>query len=251
MKLLIVDDEQMTRTGLKMKIDWLKMGISEVEFACNGLQAFDIARRFCPDIIITDIKMPRMGGIEFVEALRKDLPNCKVIFLTGYAGKENLKSAIKVRAIEFVEKPINLVEIKTAVEMAIREIKEHSNETGDREASTRILPDDLDITNTVNEILHYIHHHYNQELTIDKIASSICLTTVYICQLFKKQTGMTINDYINRYRIEKSKNLLLNTKNKIYEIASLVGYKDAQYYARVFKKYTGTTPFDFREGKLE
>jgi two-component system, response regulator YesN len=139
-KLLIVDDEKMTRIGLYKKINWLEIGVTDIQLASNGLQALDISRRFHPNIIITDIKMPKMDGIKFIKELREDLPNCKIIFVTGYADKENLKSAIKLKVVEFVEKPINLSEIKKAVQAAIKEIKNSDSALNDYNETIEILP---------------------------------------------------------------------------------------------------------------
>ena len=87
MKLLIVDDEELTRTGLISSIDWDSLGITE--------------------IILCDVRMPRMTGIAMLERLEKFLPDSIPIFMSGYSDKEYLKAAIKLKAINYIEKPLH------------------------------------------------------------------------------------------------------------------------------------------------
>ncbi|MDI4649823.1 response regulator [Cohnella hashimotonis] len=114
-KLIIVDDEKSTREGLVQYIPWNSLGIDEVESAGSGPEALEAAARMRPDILLSDIRMPGMNGIEFATRLRLVLPDCKIIFLSGYADKEYLKSAIQLRAVHYLEKPINRPELMRAV----------------------------------------------------------------------------------------------------------------------------------------
>ncbi len=115
MKLLIADDEELTREGLIASIDWAVLGVREIFQADDGLKALKIAESEKPDIILSDIRMPRLTGIEMAEQLEKILPDTSLIFMSGYSDKEYLKAAIKLKAINYVEKPLNPEEIKEAV----------------------------------------------------------------------------------------------------------------------------------------
>lgn len=120
MKLLIADDELLTREGLISSIDWKALGINEIFQADDGLNALNIARTEQPDIVLSDIRMPRLNGIEMVHQLEKEVPDASIIFMSGYSDKEYLKAAIKLKAINYVEKPLNPDEIREAVLEAIR-----------------------------------------------------------------------------------------------------------------------------------
>ena len=120
MKLLIADDELLTREGLASSIDWESMGIYQIFQADDGLRALHIAKLQEPDIILSDIRMPRMNGIELVEKLTELLPDTSIIFMSGYSDKEYLKAAIKLKAIDYVEKPLNPEEVQKTVAEAIR-----------------------------------------------------------------------------------------------------------------------------------
>ena len=115
MKLLIVDDEELTRTGLISSIDWDSLGITEILQADDGVNGLEMARLHKPEIILCDVRMPRMTGIAMLERLEKILPDCVPIFMSGYSDKEYLKAAIKLKAVNYIEKPLHPEEVRDAV----------------------------------------------------------------------------------------------------------------------------------------
>lgn len=118
-KLLIIDDEDNTREGIVESICWSEIGIGHIEQADDGVNALKKAVDFQPDIILTDVRMPRMDGIELSFKLREKYPECVIVFMSGYADKEYLKSAIQLKAVNYLEKPINLKELNKAVKEAV------------------------------------------------------------------------------------------------------------------------------------
>ncbi len=121
MRLLIVEDEEYTRMGIASMLPWEEMGIAGVETADDGINAIAAAEVFKPDIILTDVRMPRMDGIKMSFKIREFIPGCSIIFMSGYSDKEYLKSAIKLSAVNYIEKPINLDELKTTIESTVRQ----------------------------------------------------------------------------------------------------------------------------------
>lgn len=119
MKLLIVDDEKLTRQGLLTAIDWKKLNITEIYQAEDGRQGLETARRVRPDIILSDIRMPRMNGIEMSERVHAILPDTNIIFMSGYSDLEYLKAAIRLKAVRYIEKPLVAADIEEAVTDAI------------------------------------------------------------------------------------------------------------------------------------
>jgi two-component system response regulator YesN len=123
-KLLVVDDEPYTKEGILEDYPWKALGIDEVKGADDGIEALEISSTFNPDIIITDVRMPRMDGITLAYKLRELNPKCRIIFLSGYSDKEYLKSAIYLNAISYVEKPIVYDELLSSIKKAVSQIKE-------------------------------------------------------------------------------------------------------------------------------
>lgn len=124
MKLLIADDEILTRNGLISSIDWESLGIHQIYQAGDGLEAYNAACTLKPDIILSDIRMPRLSGIEFADKLKKTLPDVSLIFMSGYSDKEYLKAAIRLKAVTYVEKPLDLQEVRDSVTDAIHQRQE-------------------------------------------------------------------------------------------------------------------------------
>lgn len=148
-KILIVDDEIFTREGIINEIPWSKLGIIEIEQAYDGINALEVAEKFNPDILLTDVRMPRMNGIELSFKLREQCPTCEIIFLSGYSDKEYLKSAIKLKAVSYVEKPIDIEELQIAIENAIalklKETEDTRNVMND--IALKLINKDADINN--------------------------------------------------------------------------------------------------------
>ena len=115
MKLLIVDDEELTRTGVISSIDWQSIGIREVLQADDGINGIEVARVHRPDIVLCDVRMPRLDGIAMLEQLEEILPDIVPVFMSGYSDKEYLKAAIKLKAVNYIEKPLNPAEIRDAI----------------------------------------------------------------------------------------------------------------------------------------
>lgn len=137
MKILIVDDESFIRQGLKNNIDWKHFGIQEIMDADDGEKAVAMAREQKPDIILTDVRMPRLNGIEFCNQVRSFLPEVPIIIMSGFSDKEYLKAAIHLKAISYVEKPIDLKEINEALAESILQASIMKNNSNARQIQTR------------------------------------------------------------------------------------------------------------------
>lgn len=114
-KVLVVDDEYFAREGMKRTIDWDTLGCTLCGEADNGVVGVELARNLKPDIIITDIKMPGMDGIEMANTIKEFLPDCKFIIITGYDEFEYAQRAIRLKAVDFILKPIDDKELLNGV----------------------------------------------------------------------------------------------------------------------------------------
>ena len=153
MNLLIVDDEELTREGLLNSIDWASLGILNIYQADDGINGLALARKYKPQIILSDVRMPRMDGIEMANKIREVLPDTHIIFMSGYSDKEYLKAAIRLKAISYVEKPILTEEVQEAVREAIavdakQQISKDSATRHMRDAVAKLA---LDITYSITD----------------------------------------------------------------------------------------------------
>ena len=293
-RLLFAEDEKAPREGLLDSINWKELGISEVRAAKNGAVAMEILKEFVPDILLTDIKMPKMNGIELATQIRKSFPDCSILLISGYSDREYLKSAIYLKAVDFVDKPLRIPELTDQLIRAVQEqeaIKKQKqllseellsllpgkdDEGADIENSPvalHTLNPTLDITSDaflqkhfqavydsvsdsvektdplVLDILNIIHSQYaDRSLSLDSISRQLYLSAAYLCVRFKKSMNVSPIHYINQYRIKASLPLLKDESLKLDEIAQQVGIENGNYYSKVFKKYMGCSPAQYRTG---
>lgn len=135
MKLMLVDDEKLTRDGLMRAVDWKALGIEKVIQACDGAQGCELAAVFRPDIVLSDVRMPHMNGIEMAEKLQELNPCMAVVFMSGYSDKEYLKAAIRLKAVSYVEKPIDIEEVTQALEQACESVRAEREAVRTKEVS--------------------------------------------------------------------------------------------------------------------
>ena len=143
MHILIADDEELTRKGIISSIDWDALGITKIDCADDGFHALECTKNDPPDILLTDVRMPRMDGIELSRRLREQNPDCPIIFMSGYSDKEYLKAAINLKAVSYVEKPFVTAEITEALAEAVslvqkQRLQTESNQFFLQEASSKL-----------------------------------------------------------------------------------------------------------------
>lgn len=139
MNILIAEDETPILNGLKKLIPWRALGISRVLAAENGEQALELCRQDIPDILLTDIQMPKKNGLELAQELRNRNPNIKIIFLSSYDEKEYYKVAIKLHAIDFIEKPIRPEILTNTMRYVVNQIKSSQSQSKDFSTLREIL----------------------------------------------------------------------------------------------------------------
>lgn len=151
-RLIIVEDEKLIRNGIEKHVPWEELGVNLIRSAENAEEAFKICEEFKPDIIISDIMMPGMNGIQLCQKFREVLPESQIVFISGYTDKEYLKAAIDLKAVSYVEKPISMSELKEAVKKAVESV-EHS-----RRQSTNMLHSLLGMhSKETDSIMHAIN----------------------------------------------------------------------------------------------
>lgn len=250
LKVLIVDDETLVRRGIMTEVDWEGLGYSIIGEAANGLEGLEIAERLSPDLIISDIRMPKMDGIEMVRKLREGGSDVQVIFLTAYSDFSYAQSAIKLFAADYLLKPFEDGELEAAVSR-IREKLEGEQKPvkkQENEALARILAKNP--SRYVKEALNFIEKNVsNNELSVGMIADSIGISEGHLGRTFRQETEVTVAAFITEYRMCEAKRLLNDHRNRVYEVASLVGYKDITYFTTTFKKHVKMTPTEYQNRK--
>lgn len=242
LKVLIVEDEEMIRKGIVLTVDWASLGCVVVGEAANGAEGLEAVRRLEPTLIITDVKMPQMDGLEMIRRLRGSGCNAYVIVLTAYDDFPYVQGALRLGAVDYILKPFHDGEL----EKAITQLQERV-EPGTPDSLTVEAFRKGDKSKYVKEAIEYIRRHYNEpDISIGTVARDLNISEGYLSHTFKKETGSTILNYLTRYRIHKAMELLKDCRIKVYEVAEQVGYRDIAYFSTTFKKITGMSPSEYQ-----
>ena len=245
LKVLIVEDEPYVRKGIVLSVDWTALDCFVVGEAANGEEGLAAALRYQPNIIITDIKMPKMDGIEMLKRLREAGCGAQVIILTAYSDFEYAKNALHYGAADYLLKPFRDGELEQVI------VSIHARlmaQQGQAEAALPALQlQKGDKSKYVMESLAFIAGHYNEpDISIGSIAKSVSISEGYLCHIFKKETNYTLVEYLSQYRMHVAMQLLRDCRVKIYEVAEQVGYRDIAYFSSTFRKIVGVTPSEFQ-----
>ena len=241
LKVLIVEDEEMIRKGIVLTVDWAALDCVVVGEATNGVQGLEAARRLEPSLIITDLKMPQMDGIEMLTALRAEGCTAYVIILTAYDNFAYAQSALRLGAVDYLLKPFHDGDLENAV-TRIQQRRRPAAAATPLGAARKGAK-----SKYVLEAMDYISKHYNEpDISVGTVAQSLNISEGYLSHTFKKETDYTLLNYLTRYRIHKAMELLKDCRVKVYEVAEQVGYRDIAYFSATFKKYAGISPSEYQ-----
>jgi two-component system response regulator YesN len=243
--MLVADDEPWIRERIISSIDWAGVGVIVVGEAADGEEALRLCRKLDPDIVITDIRMPGINGLDFIKALRESGISTKIIIISGYGEFEYARQAIKLGASDYILKPVENNELVLVVNKCIRELEQEAR----KKPILDYTPEAGKKRNTIEMALAFIRERYNQPITLTDVAKDVKLNPSYFSKLFKDSTGTSFSRYLTHFRMEKAMELMNDPTRRISEIANMVGYENVQYFIRVFKSFTGISPRIYKEQK--
>lgn len=260
-RVLVVEDEEIIRKGLINTIDWLSKNCTVVGEAINGKDGLVKIEELSPDLVITDIRMPILDGLEMIKEAMKIGKVFEKIILTSYGEFDYAKESINLGVIEYILKPIDediLYEALDKVQDKLNQLKllkrvEEVVETKDEIEffNLEFYLDSSEIKNRyVRKSLKKIEESYYEKLNIKDLAEEFSVSVGYLSRKFKEELGETFLDILNKYRVQKSIKLLMKEEFKLYEISEKVGFTDYKHFCNVFKKYLNVAPGDFLKQKV-
>lgn len=257
-RVLIADDEPIERMVISKKIQENFKSQLEIVQAVNGREAVETFEAKPCQIVILDVEMPGINGLEAAEKIRKQDKNCSIIFLTAFDYFTYAKKAITVRALEYLLKPVSDEELITVLEEAISLASEtHKVVTKKKDTGYEMCTlnsekmEQVRISVVQDMILDFIKNHYPEDLSLQDVAKVMNYSDAYFCKLFKQCFNKSFTTYLSEYRIEKAKQLLMDVTVNVKEVSEKVGYRDSNYFAKVFKRVVGITPSEYRMTALE
>ncbi len=255
LKLVIVEDEEIIRKGLSLAINWLDMGLAVVGCAKDGLEGLEMIYEKKPDIVLTDIKMPRLSGLKMIEQASKKL-DFYALVLTSYSEFEFAKKAINIGVVEYLLKPLDEEELKKTIEKIRAKIAYNNKYKNIEQISKEKIISSCDewkIFESAREsqnpyikaTYEFIKNHYSEKISINQVADVLSLSPSYLSRKLKKHLNTGFVDLLNQYRIKKALIMLNETNKKVYEISQELGFSEYKHFCTVFKKYTKFTPTEF------
>lgn len=354
--MLIVDDEDIIRVELKRMIQWDKMGFYIKEEAINGYDAMQKLGSEHVDLLISDIKMPKVDGLELFKELKEKGQCSCAVFLSGYSEFDYVRPALVLGAFDYVLKPLDKDKVADLLKRVHKYLTEKYKEKEEKKAlikaielnpalyplegeqqllslviqgnnkasalvndlimdmhsrncdldsirhigallisnvlkgifgkyphiknfldtekldkTTRIKGSNLEevimdsqksisgiidiITdfklnqkdNIVIKACEYVLENIENDINLKDVSEHFFISRNYFCSLFKKETGENFLEYVTKAKIERAKILLKENNYKAYEVSSILGYKETAYFSKLFKKYTGHSPTEYRK----
>lgn len=246
MRLLIADDEIVIQHGL-LGLPWKDAGITQVTSTDNGTEALKLLYSFQPEIMLADIQMPGLTGLELARIVKEQHMECRLIFLSGYGTFEYAREAMKCGVFEYLLKPSSPQEILDAVRRAALDMKREQTEqkrTAMEEENSRIFSAE---EKSISDILHYIEQNYMTDITLATLSEHMHFSPAYLSRLIKKETGYNFVRLLTMMRMLKAAELLTTTKLKVYAVCDRVGIADQRYFSQVFRKTFGHTPMEYQK----
>lgn len=246
-RIVVAEDEDLIRNNLVRKIESFDPALQVVHAAQDGKSALQYIRDNSADLIVTDIRMPVMDGLELIKALQSHYPHIRKIITTGYADFEYARQAVRYEASEYLLKPIKSDELRKAISRLQTSIE--TEKSAFKKSVEGLRPQGaVSSEDIVGQIQHYLKENFTKEISLEEISRKFNFTPSYLSKIFIKHAGEPPSKYLISLRINEAKYLLANQRSlSIKEVAERVGYPDQFYFSRLFKQVTGSTPKDYQK----
>lgn len=242
---LLIDDEPWGLRGLKNSCKWEDYGFDQVLSSTDPAQAKTLLLRAHPKIVISDIRMPELSGIDLLKLARCSRLHSEFIFVSGFSEFSYAQEAVNNGAFAYLLKPIDPQILQETVKKGC--VCWEQKQTG--HGMPDVQPDELTpgYCNPIFiELLTYVKTHTHENITLTWLSETYHLNPTYISDLFKKSTGKSFSRYLANLRIQRACVLLRTTHQSVQDISEAVGYHDYGNFVRAFKQIMHTTPVRYR-----
>ena len=239
LRLLIADDEPDICHGLLTIIDWDRLGFEVAGVFSDGREILDFLKTDRADVLLADIVMNQVTGLEAAGWIRRNRPEMKVLLFTSYSEFQYAREAVNLGVYHFFSKPVEPEELTQTFSALAREM-------GLRDAGGAESTREEDVMQLLSALEAYVKEHLAEGVTLEDASRFAHFSPSYLSRLFKKARGLNFSDYIFQLQMEGARDRLLNTDLLIYEIARQVGFRDVRHFIKVFRKEYGRTPAAYR-----
>ena len=239
---VLVEDENLILEELTVTIPWESLNLKVLGSAGDGIEGEHLIKQTDPDIVVTDIRLPGKSGLEMLE----DAAVEHGIVLSGYTDFSYMQKAIRLGVFDYLQKPVDTDELIESLER-LRDMIAEDEESREGIVSENgiTLPDGIK-NHTIRMAVDFIQENYRESIGLQDIASLTHVSENYISSLFREETGMNFLQYLSIVRINKALPLLKETGMNITEIATQTGFPTPGYFTKIFRRFIGKTPTEYR-----
>lgn len=229
--ILLVDDDPDFRAEMKDALDEYKV----VE-AASGQQALHmLTQPNLIDLVLLDVNLPGgSSGTDILRELKRLSPALKIVILTGYSSKDVAIEALKGRADEYLEKPLDILKTKELIEGLLG--------AGRESASVGAL----DARGKVELTKRFLERNYDKKAGLKEAAQAVCLSPKYLSRIFRDVTGTGFNAYKLQLRIKRARYLLKRSQLTVSQVSEKLGYQNSESFIRIFEQICRLTPSAYR-----
>lgn len=244
---LIVEDEPLMREYLMANLSAIHGMWKTTGCARDGVEAMELLKSHAYDLVITDIKMPRMDGLELANYVHTSYPATDIIILTGYSEFDFARSAVRAGAADYLLKPLQDSELHDVLHRLA-----DKRSTADSEQATAAAPASEQVQEDAGTLVRrareYVRAHFQEPISLCEVAEALNVNPAYLSTVFKSEKGESYSKYLLRLRMERAAVLLRTySAGRVNDIASEVGYSSPKHFYAVFKDYYGITPAEYRK----
>ncbi len=242
MKLLIVDDEKLVCEKMRTILPWPDFGFTTILCTPDSLKAFDLIDQHTPELIITDIAMPVKNGLEIVEYVRRRKLKTHIILISAYDAFDYAHRAINLGVQAYLLKPISVDLLREKVTQILAlspDAPPVPAPVVDKKEQLRLAIDE------------YLQRNLNEKITLAEMARAFYFTPPYFSHLFTQLYGLSFTDYLTKLKIDRSLKYLADSRYKVTQIAEMLGFADYRYFIRIFEKYNGCSPLQYRKNHAQ
>lgn len=243
-RVVLVDDEEIIPEGLRRVVDWAAYDCEVAATAYDAVSGTETIRRYRPDILFTDIKMPGEDGLTMLAGLKGEFPRMQITVLTGYRDFEYARRAIGLGVSRFLLKPSKMDELTEALAHMKAVLDGLPGKETDEEPLQ--MADEDPNSFVVRRARAYVTENYAQHLSLQDVADQCYVSQWHLSKLLNKHLGQSFYDLLNAVRIREAQKLMGDPSLRISEVAERVGYADTAHFSRVFKKLEGISAGEWR-----
>jgi YesN/AraC family two-component response regulator len=246
MNILLVEDELKIRQGLRKIVEDVIPSQLHITEAGNGREALEWLRtQDQVDLVITDIRMGEMNGIELIKRAKETHPATPFVIISGYDEFGYAREALRYGVCDYLLKPIERVELAGVLHKICDQRLSSQKVENDEKKETR-QSDEKDRL-LIRRVKELVSQHLSQDISLQFLAERVYLHPKYLSDMFKRSTGQNLSDFVTERRMEKARKLLKETTLKVAEVAMMCGFANHKYFASLFKQQTGCTPTEYRD----